>query len=168
MKNSLLSAMQTKDSLTTNGMVTNSSSLNHCVDFFFTVGAMRGQDKTRLINSFIKAFSEDPLTAMKLLFWSRCIRGGAGERQIFKDIISYLAENRTEVLSKNLHLIPEFGRWDDMLVLFGTPLENQALSLITEALDAKKRAENCLEIFDGLTEDECEVILQKFNMKINK
>ena len=137
MANSLLSAMQTKNSLTENGMVTNSSSLNHCVDLFFQIGAMRGADKTRLINVFTKAFGENPLTAMRLLFWARDVRGGAGERQIFKDIISYLAENRTEVLGKNLHLISEFGRWDDMLVLFGTPLENQALTIITEALNAK-------------------------------
>jgi hypothetical protein len=137
MKNSLLSAMQTKDSYTENGMVTNSSSLNHCVDLFFQIGAMRGADKTRLVNVFTKAFGENPLTAMRLLFWARDVRGGAGERQIFKDIISYLAENRTDTLGKNLHLISEFGRWDDMLVLFGTPLENQALALITEALNAK-------------------------------
>ena len=55
----LLSAMQTKDSLTENGMATNSSSLNLCVDLFFQIGAMRGQDKTRLINAFTKAFAED-------------------------------------------------------------------------------------------------------------
>ena len=62
----LLAAMQTNDSLTENGMVTNSSSLNHCVNLFFQIGAMRGQDKSRLINAFTKAFGENPLTAMKL------------------------------------------------------------------------------------------------------
>jgi hypothetical protein len=133
----LINAMQTKNSLTENGMVTNSTSLNLCVDLFFKIGAMRGQDKNRIINSFTKAFGENPLHAMKLLFWVRDIRGGAGERQIFRDIISYLAKNHTETLGKNLHLISEFGRWDDMLVLFGTPLEGQSLKLITEALNAK-------------------------------
>ena len=117
----LLNAMQTKNSFTENGMPTNSSSLNHCVDLFFQIGAMRGQDKTRLINAFTKAFGENPLNAMRLLFWARDVRGGAGERQIFKDIIEYLAKNRTEVLSKNLNLISEYGRWDDLLVLVGTP-----------------------------------------------
>ena len=133
----LLSAMQTKDSLTTNGMVTNSTSLNNCVDLFFQIGAMRGQDKTRLINAFTKAFGENQLTAMKLLFWARDVRGGAGERQIFKDIITYLATNRTEVLGKNLSLISEYGRWDDMLVLIGTPLEKSALELIAKGLADK-------------------------------
>lgn len=133
----LLKAMQTNNSLTENGMTTNSSSLNLCVDLFFQIGAMRGQDKTRLINAFTKAFGENPLNAMRLLFWARDVRGGAGERQIFRDIIEYLAKNRTEVLGKNLHLISEFGRWDDLLVLVGTPLETQALGLISEGLKSK-------------------------------
>lgn len=133
----LLRAMQTNDSYTENGMATNSTSLNLCVDLFFQIGAMRGQDKTRLINAFTKAFGENPLTAMRLLFWARDIRGGAGERKIFRDIMEYLANNRTEVLGKNLHLVSEFGRWDDLLVLVGTPLESQALGLIAEALNAK-------------------------------
>jgi hypothetical protein len=133
----LLNAMQTKNSFTENGMSTNSSSLNHCVDLFFQIGAMRGQDKQRLINVFTKAFSEDTLTAMRLLFWARDVRGGAGERKVFRDIIEYLAENRTETLRKNLHLINEFGRWDDMLVLVGTPLESDALALIATALNNK-------------------------------
>jgi len=133
----LLNAMQTKNSQTENGMTTNSTSLNLCVDLFFQIGAMRGQDKVRLINAFTKAFSEDSLTAMRLLFWARDVRGGAGERQIFKDIITYLATNRADVLGKNLHLVTEFGRWDDLLVLIGTPLENHALELIKEGLESK-------------------------------
>jgi hypothetical protein len=133
----LLKAMQTKNSFTENGMSTNSSSLNHCVDLFFQIGAMRGQDKQRLINAFTKAFNEDTLTAMRLLFWARDVRGGAGERKVFRDIIEYLAENRTETLRKNLHLINEFGRWDDLLVLVGTPLESDALALIATALNNK-------------------------------
>jgi len=130
----LLSAMQTKDKLTSNGMVTNSTSLNHCVDLFFNFGSMRGKDKNRLINLFVKAYDEDPLTAMRLLFWVRDVRSGAGERQIFKDIMVYLALNRTNVMGKNLSLVSEFGRWDDLLPLFGTPLQLNALTLIEEAL----------------------------------
>lgn len=133
----LLGAMQTKNSFTENGMPTNSSSLNECVNLFFQIGAMRGQDKTRLINAFTKAFGENPLTAMKLLFWARDVRGGAGERQIFKDIVAYLATNRTTIMAKNIHLISEFGRWDDIEVLFGTPLEAEALKIISDALANK-------------------------------
>ena len=130
----LVDALQTKNTLTENGMVTNSSSLNDCLNLFFQIGAMRGQDKTRLVNIFVKAYEENSLTAMKILFWARDVRGGSGERQIFKDIIKYLASSRTESMRKNLALISEYGRWDDLLTLVGTPLENDALTLISDAL----------------------------------
>lgn len=130
----LLNALQTKNSLTENGMATNSSSLNLCVDLFFQIGAMRGQDKNRLINAFTKAFGENPLNAMRLLFWARDVRGGAGERKIFRDIVEYLANNRTETFRKNLLLISEFGRWDDLFALIGTPLEQDALGIYANAL----------------------------------
>lgn len=130
----LVDALQTKNTVTENGMVTNSSSLNDCVNLFFQIGAMRGQDKTKLINTFVKAYEENALTAMKILFWVRDVRGGAGERQIFKDIVKYLAGSRTESMRKNLGLISEFGRWDDLLTFVGTPLETDALALISDAL----------------------------------
>ena len=134
MANTLLAAMQTSDSHTENGCVTNSTSLNNCVDLFFQIGAMRGQDKSRLLTAFAKAFGENPLTALKLIFWARDVRGGAGERQIFRDIASYLAEKRPSVMAKNLSLVTEFGRWDDLLVFIGTTLEKQALDLIAKGL----------------------------------
>lgn len=131
----LIDAIRTNDARTENGMATHSSSLNLCVDLFFTIGAMRGQDKTRLINTFTKAYGEDALTATKLLFWARDVRGGAGERQIFRDIITYLASSKhVSTLKKNLALISEYGRWDDLLLLIGTPLEKDALDLIAAAL----------------------------------
>ena len=130
----LVDALRQEDILTENGMATNSTSLNACVDLFFNIGAMRGQDKQRLLATFSKAFNEDPKRAMKLLFWARDVRGGAGERQIFKDILVYLAENHDLALKPNLHLIPEYGRFDDLLVLVGTYLEKEAMTLISDAL----------------------------------
>ena len=129
-----LDALRQEDMVTENGMATNSTSLNACVDLFFNIGAMRGHDKQRLIATFSKAFNEDPKRAMKLLFWARDVRGGAGERQVFKDILVYLAETHDLVLRPNLHLIAEYGRWDDLLALSGTYLEKEAFTLISDAL----------------------------------
>ena len=58
----LIDAIQQKDTLTENGMTTNSSSLNHCVNLFFQIGAMRGASKEKLFAKVSKAFNEDPLT----------------------------------------------------------------------------------------------------------
>jgi hypothetical protein len=144
----LLDAMRTKDTTTLNGMVTNSTSLNSCVDLFFKIGAMRGQDKDKIIAVFSKAFNEDPAVAMKLLFWSRDAREGAGERQIFRDIIVYMANHYKNVMEKNIHLIPEFGRWDDLLVLIGTPLEKNALNLIADTFSEMAEAKEQLKNID--------------------
>lgn len=130
----LIDAIRTEDTVTENGMTTNSTTLNNCVDLFFHVGAMRGQSKTKKINAFVKAFHEDSLTAMKLLFWARDVRGGAGERETFRQIVEHLAAKETDTLRKNIGLFSEYGRWDDLLVLIGTKLEAEALDLIKAGL----------------------------------
>ena len=122
----LLSALQQEDALTENGMVTNSSSLNNSLDLFFRIGALRAAEHQDIIRQFTLAFAESPQDALRILFWARDVRGGAGERRVFRICISNLAENHPEALIKNLHLIPEYGRWDDLLALEGTKVENEA------------------------------------------
>jgi hypothetical protein len=134
----LIEALQTQNAVTENGMTTNSSSLNNCVNLFFQIGAMRGMDKKRLLAKVSKAFNEDPLTTIKIIFWARDVRGGAGERQIFRDCLLWLCDNHREVLHKNIHLISEYGRWDDILTLVGTQnCWDSALDIIKTALDNK-------------------------------
>ena len=133
----LVDALRQEDRLTENGMATNSTSLDSVVDLFYNIGAMRGPYKERLITTFSKAFYQDPTRAMKILFWARDVRGGAGERQVFRDIMKYLAKSHPEALTKNLSLIPEYGRWDDLLTLVGTQLETNAFLLIQGALAAE-------------------------------
>lgn len=120
--------------LTQNGMVTNPTTLNKCVDLFFSIGSMRGKSKDNVIKMFNEAFEENPLITTKILFWVRDIRGGAGERKVFRDIIEYLVTNSPETVRKNINLIPEFGRWDDILILLGTELEEDMFYHIRAAL----------------------------------
>ena len=123
---SLISALRSEDRLTENGMVTNSSSLNSCVDFFFQAGAYRKAEESDIIASFSAAFAEDQLRALKILFWARDVRGGAGERRVFRICISHLAKYHLDYLMANLDVISEYGRWDDYLDLLG--LDNSKLS----------------------------------------
>ena len=144
---------------TSNGMGSLGTTLNECVNLFFQIGAMRGKSKRALLHLFSKAYNENPLVATKVLFWVRDVREGAGERQIFKDILTYLAENNTDVVKKNLPLIPLFGRWDDVLVLVGTSLEDEVFEMIKTALDNGKIYQNLLNNIDRYSEEECKVIL---------
>ena len=66
----LTEALQIENTTTKNGMTTNSSSLSECVNLFFSIGAMRGKGKDKVVTLFSKAFNEDPRTAMRILFWS--------------------------------------------------------------------------------------------------
>jgi len=113
----LVNVARQKDALTEKGMVTNSTSLNSCVDMFFMAGAARHWTNAQIEALFQKALAEDPLTALKLMFWARDIRGGAGERNFFRVCINYLEKYYLGYLKKNAHLIPEYGRWDDLFVL---------------------------------------------------
>ena len=98
---------------TENNAATNKSTLNPVLDFFSQGGAMRGRmdDAATL---FAKAYNDDPLLALKSLFYIRDIREGQGERDIFRKCIQ---EVPGEAIKKNIEHIPEFGRWDDLFVL---------------------------------------------------
>jgi hypothetical protein len=139
---SLVNALRTNNTLTENGMPTSSSSLSATLDLFFIIGAIRKQVKTmegqsRLISKFEAARNEDGLITRKLLFWSRDIRGGAGEREAFRVLLRYTAKNYPQDVIDNIHLISEYGRWDDLFCLFNTPIESNAINLIVDNLKAK-------------------------------
>lgn len=127
-------AMTTKDVRTEKGMPAHSTSGSALVDLFFTMGASRNLSPDRLIGLFGAAFAEDPLLATKAVMYNRDIRGGQGERRSFRIFFRHLAEKYPEIAKKNLHLIPEFGRWDDILVTMGTEVEPTAAGFIFNAL----------------------------------
>ena len=120
--------------LTENGAATYRSTGSECLDLFGTVGGMRNQSDDEIIKRFERAYADDADTAMKILFFARDVRGGLGERRIFRTIVRYIASTHTESLFKNIRLFPEYGRWDDLLELIGTPCEAAAIALIKEQI----------------------------------
>jgi hypothetical protein len=130
----LTEALKTKNTTTENGMTTNTTSLNYNVDLFFKAGAMRAADEDAILSLVSKAWNENPTTCLRILFWARDVRGGAGERRFFKVAIKYLADKDPQGMADILGLIPEFGRWDDLLIFEDTHSEDFALSLIDSAL----------------------------------
>lgn len=53
---------------------------------------------------------------------------------VFRTILKYLTDAQAESVRKNLHYVSEYGRWDDLTVLFGTRCEKNALDLIREQM----------------------------------
>ena len=121
---------------TENGAVTNASTMSDCLDLFAGIGALRAADDQEIIRRFVRSYAEDADIAMKILFFGRDVRGGLGERRVFRVIINWLAENRAESLRKNIEFIPEFGRYDDLVSLIGTACEKDALRAIRKQLEA--------------------------------
>ena len=117
--------------VTANGAVTNASSLNKNVDLFFLAGASRGKDITP---TFVGAMVEDSEVAIRVLEWARDARGGAGERETFRKLFAYVLKTEPALATRLLAKVPELGRWDDLFVVFGSPLEREALRLIAAGL----------------------------------
>lgn len=126
---------ETNETLTENGAVAYRTTNSALLDLFAVIGALRSRPSDEIINKFTKAFAEDQLLAMKMLFYARNIRGGLGERKTFRILINYMAKYHTEVMRKNINIVPIFGRWDDLYEFVGTPLENDAFEVIKAQLD---------------------------------
>jgi hypothetical protein len=121
---------------TENGAVTYASTCSDCLDLFATIGALRRESDEEIISRFVKAYAEDPNLAMKTLFFARDVRGGFGERRVFRVILAWLAANEPASVRKNVEAIAQYGRFDDLLSLLGTPCESDAFACIKKQLDA--------------------------------
>lgn len=113
---------------TENGALTNASTLNAVLDFYYHAPARRGEDNTAL---FRKAFGENRLLAIRALFYIRDIRGGQGERETFRQGLRDLARNHREVFEQILSYVPVYGRWDDITEFVENP---KVVSVVREQL----------------------------------
>jgi len=131
--NTFASAVVNQEARTDNGMKARKSTANACVDFFYAVGASRGKD---VIPQFIAAYVENREVALRIALWARDVRGGAGERQIFRDILNYLENTDADASQSLLAKAPELGRWDDLLVTKTAEAKAFANAVISHALKA--------------------------------
>jgi hypothetical protein len=126
-------AVQNQSARTLNGMKALQSTTDANVDLFFGIGAARGQN---IIPKFVAAFVENKELALRIAQWCRDIRGGSGERQIFKDIVKYLETVDPASAEKLLYKIPELGRFDDLFAVQTRKLKDVAFSIIKKNLEA--------------------------------
>lgn len=125
---------------TENGAVTNESTGDFCLDLFSTIGAIRRENDSEIESRFIRAYMENKDVATKILFFARDVRGGLGERRVFRVIFKWLANNKEETVRKNLAFVAEYGRYDDVLVLMGTPCEKDMLKFLKAQYEVDMKA----------------------------
>ena len=136
MENKFMSGLKTATNFTytENGALTHKTTESDLLDLFAMGAAYRTRSNEDVIVLFKNAFVENPTYALKCLFYLRDIRGGQGERRFFRVAMKWLAAYNTEAALRNLKHIPEFGRWDDLFVFLGTPIEKDALDFIKHQL----------------------------------
>jgi hypothetical protein len=130
------------------GAVCYDHSLDHAVEFFSKAGSLYSKsahgkksfygNETTAVDLFKSVWCAGNYEiAMKLLFWLRDCRGGAGNRSGFRDCLTWLTATSPKWISANIDLIYSTGRWDDLRTLFSTPVESAAVKAWSDAI-AKK------------------------------
>jgi hypothetical protein len=119
---------------TENGDKAFTTSLDSCVDMFFKIAAVRGRGSQVVINMFDQAYASDPDIATRIALWARDVREGAGERQVFRDVLKHLEKKDTARLERILPIVPELGRWDDLFVFETKFIKDQVLGMFAYAL----------------------------------
>lgn len=133
-------------SVTENGAIGYRTTGKELLDLNFAVASLRKMSGVEVAKRFQKAFVEDKLLAMKWLFYARDIRGGVGERRLFRVVLADLVNSNPEMVIPVINLIPEYGRYDDLWCL----------------LDNKRSAEAVCKIIDQQLKQDWE------NMNANK
>lgn len=133
----------TNNTTTQNGAKAYTSSLSAVLDLY----SMGITSSAALQDELIaKAFTEDPILALKAILYSRDVRDGQGNRDLFRRAMDYLIATEPTIVNFLLPHIPEIGRWKDVYELYGKDkklditilhLIDAAIHLNSDALCAK-------------------------------
>lgn len=125
--------------LSENGALVYKSSGSALVDFQARATELRYASVPVIQDALLRAFAENPLLAVKLIFHMGDIRGGKGERHIFNTCMDYLVSSHPLVALELLPLIPEYTRWDYLVrlcVSSDQAIAEKATDLVTIQFDS--------------------------------
>lgn len=138
--NDLEKKLNNEKQLTENGAVGYRTSGKELLDLNFAVSSMRNWDENEICKAYIKAYYENPLLAVKWLFYLRDIRGnGMGERRAFRICFKWLVENHFDNVMALVELIPEYGRYDDWMCL----LDSKAGEVVSVQIKKQLETDIC-------------------------
>lgn len=122
--------------MTENGAVGYRTTGRALLDLNFAVSSLRNAMSDYVVQKFSRAFYEDKLLAIKWLFFAGDVRNGMGERRLFRLCMYALAGSEPKLVRALLPLIPEYTRWDNLVILLNTELSDDAAQIIKAQLDA--------------------------------
>ena len=133
--NAIANELNNETQRTENGAVSYRTSGKKLLDLNFAVASLRRATEQEIINKFMNAYWEDPVVAVKWLFYTRDCREGLGERRLFRIVLKYLAQEKPEIVKNVLKFTSEYGRYDDMWCLLDTELKKDVVSVVAEQLN---------------------------------
>lgn len=142
--------------LTENDAVAYLTSGKELLDFNFMLTTLRSKTIQEIKREYAKVYFEDPKTAIKYAFYVGDIRGGLGERKIFRACIEWLAEHHPEVMKEVFEYIPHYTRWDNLLRLVNVG-NKELTDLIVELVDFQMQQD-----FNGQIKDKPISLLAKW------
>ena len=127
MANMTLRDVLTNLTYTENLALTYRSTLDPLLDFYYHAAAKRvtrpsDPNAADVLALFRKAYQANPVLAAVALFHLRDVRGGKGERTATRLCFDWLRANHPDAFAKLIPLLPEYGRWDDVLAYHDHPV----------------------------------------------
>lgn len=124
---------------TENGAIARSTTGSAVLDLFSQIGGLR-QNLARCHKLVLDAWSEDPDLTARCVFYGRDVRGGQGEREVFRTNLLTLIKMDSRFKSLIKH-IPEYGRWDDLFTFIDVA-RDEVMNLIKTQFSKDLRAEH--------------------------
>lgn len=115
----------TNNITTWNGAISLSTSGSSTLSLFYK--SVRGIDEETLQKYICESAKENIIDTFLISFYIRDCRGGKGERNLGIQCLTSLFINYPEYFMKIVRLIPEYGRWDDLLHFFPNNLDVEFL-----------------------------------------
>ena len=122
-------------SITENGATGYHTTGHSLLDLNFKVSSLRNREEAMIVKYFVEAYYENRKYAVKWLFFLRDILEGLGERRTFRVCLKYLAISHPETVKAVMELVPEYGRFDDLLCLLDTPLCDEVCAIFKRQLE---------------------------------
>lgn len=120
---------------TENGAIGYKSTGKTILDMNFNVPKYRNATPETIIEKFNQARSENPVLAILWTFFARDVRGGLGERRLFRILFREICNSDTETAKKVIPLVSEYGRWDDLIYsTINTPAWEKTIEVVKAQL----------------------------------
>ena len=134
---SKLQNTQNNVSVTENGMIGYKTTSHALLDFNFKVASYRNSLEQG-VEDFKEVLKEKDTYVLKYLMYLRDAREGVGERDLFRVCLKLFlesnVENKDSIVDVIVKTTPEYGRFDDLFVLFDTKYEQVVVDFIRKQI----------------------------------